>query len=303
MTPRDVHSVVLALQTSDCTCVHDPARFPGETLSGLKVNDVRAHLSAAMGVTALFETARVPLSRYRCPDYPVAMAFHLGLRWYIRPGGFFSRDPGRTVWCDGNLRYLACVADVRETPAPSSLPGTTNNNKNDTTKQEQPAPGVSYDAKFYYGPFFSSAILLHGTGNPIDMHHVLAFNAYLDSVYVRKGVASEAGFRHFWAQYKTALGREVAMVPSPYKWDDDLEDEDNDDGGGGGGDEDGKKDKKKKKKKKKKNKKKAADVETRDRLGVFHWRFVRRIIEQRIDEVWLGIATAMNECRIKDFPN
>jgi hypothetical protein len=46
--------------------------------------------------------------------------------------------------------------------------------------------------------------------------HVLAFNAYLDEVYVKKGVASKAEFQKFWAAYKQAGGAGLSNVPSPY---------------------------------------------------------------------------------------
>ncbi|KAL2170070.1 hypothetical protein VTG60DRAFT_5342 [Thermothelomyces hinnuleus] len=71
---------------------------------------------------------------------------------------------------------------------------------------------------FNYGPFASSVIVLHGSGRPVDVHHVLAFNAYLDEVYVTKAAASRAGFVRFWADFKQRGGRALASVPSPYKW-------------------------------------------------------------------------------------
>lgn len=50
------------------------------------------------------------------------------------------------------------------------------------------------------------------------MHHVLAFNAFLDKVFDQDREFSEGEFRKFWDEYKQALGHPGTAVPSPYCW-------------------------------------------------------------------------------------
>ena len=113
-----------------------------------------------------------------------------------------------TVWSDGNLRYLGYVCAVHEV-----VP-----NGDQDSSSATPPPPPRLDAVFNFGPFASSVAVLHGSGNPVHVDHVLAFNAYLDDVYVRKGVASKAEFHKFWAAYKQEAGGPLSSVPSPYKW-------------------------------------------------------------------------------------
>ncbi len=121
---------------------------------------------------------------------------------------------------------------------------------------------TGYDPKFFYGPFIVSVIVLHGSGKPVDMHHLLAFNAYLDEVYIKKTVASKEGFKKFWAEYKAKAGGGVECVPSPYKWE-------------------------------KKN--------VVDRLGVYHPDFVTELVQLRIKEAWGHIINMLNGARVKSF--
>ncbi len=112
-----------------------------------------------------------------------------------------------------------------------------------------------YDAAFNYGPFAGSVIILHGSGNPVDVHHVLAFNAYLDEVYVKKEFATQENFKKYWAEYKDRVRGPVSSVPSPYKWEKER---------------------------------------VRDKLGVFEPSIVTTTISGQIRDVWLAIADNIN---------
>ena len=114
---------------------------------------------------------------------------------------------------------------------------------------------AKYDAAFNYGPFAGSVIILHGSGNPVDMHHVFAFNAYLDEVYVKKKFATEENFKKYWAEYKDRVRGPVSSVPSPYKWEKER---------------------------------------FRDKLGVFDPSIVTTTISSQIRDVWLAIADNIN---------
>lgn len=128
----------------------------------------------------------------------------------MRAGNFLT-DPGngsKKQWLDANLRYLSFVCGIRRKEVPVA-----------TTKEDIFDDAIPYyEVIFRYAPFFGSVLILHGSGEPVDVHHVLAFNAYLDSVCVTKGVASKEGFQQFWAAYKNEKGGPVSSVPSPYKW-------------------------------------------------------------------------------------
>ncbi len=108
---------------------------------------------------------------------------------------------GFTSWNDANLRYLAFVCNMREV-------------KGDSESDEK----ATYTAAFNYGPFAGSVLILHGSGNPIDAHHVIAFNEYLDQAFVTKAVVSKEGFVKYWSDYKIRVGGHVSSVPSPYKY-------------------------------------------------------------------------------------
>lgn len=84
ITPRDVHMAACLLENSIANCVTKPTRYYREVISGLRINDLRAPLSIATGVKLVWEHTTVPLSADLCPDYPIALAFHLGLRWYVQ---------------------------------------------------------------------------------------------------------------------------------------------------------------------------------------------------------------------------
>jgi hypothetical protein len=74
---------VRLLECCDCVSVADPAWYHGEVISGLRINDPKTELNIAMGLTAVFDETKVPLSPVYSPDYIITMAFHLGLRWYV----------------------------------------------------------------------------------------------------------------------------------------------------------------------------------------------------------------------------
>jgi hypothetical protein len=83
ITPRDVSNIVRLLEMYDCNCVADPARYGGEVISGLRINDPKAELMLSMGIKDVFHPATVPLDPFYNHDYVITMAFYLGLRWYI----------------------------------------------------------------------------------------------------------------------------------------------------------------------------------------------------------------------------
>ncbi|KAK4043671.1 hypothetical protein C8A01DRAFT_12841 [Parachaetomium inaequale] len=207
VTARDVHSLVRLIECCDSTCVDKPELYYGEIISGLRISDVRTEINVGMGVKHVFDVTNVPIRPVNSSDYVIAMAFHLGLRWYIRPGNFMGLRSDVTFWSDGNLRYLGYVCAVHEVVPDSDQQG---------SSSAPPPPRL--ETVFNFGPFASSVLVLHGSGNPVLVDHVLAFNAYLDEVYVKKGVASKDEFKKFWAAYKTAGGGPLSSVPSPYKW-------------------------------------------------------------------------------------
>ncbi|KAK3310524.1 uncharacterized protein B0T15DRAFT_41039 [Chaetomium strumarium] len=203
--PRDLNTFFRFYVGYQCICVADVGRFSGEVASGLRINDLKNELNVAMGVKVRMDPVSVPLCPFpRAIDYPTVLAFRLGLRWYIRPGLLIGLEADYTLWGDGNLRYLAYALDINE----AVIPGADNGEE----------PSYQYQVTARYGPFAGSVLILHGSGNPVDTHHVLAFNAYHDEMYVKKQAPSKEGFQKFWARYKKALGGPVLGVPSPYKW-------------------------------------------------------------------------------------
>ncbi|KAK4239708.1 hypothetical protein C8A03DRAFT_42707 [Achaetomium macrosporum] len=205
--PRDLHTFARFFNSNECVCVTDVAHYRGEVISGLRINDLKNELIVAMGVKAMIDSVSVPLcASPGFTDYPIALAFHLGLRWYIRPGMLVGRQGSYTLWGDGNLRYLAYTVHIKETQVAEEK------------KREEPRATDEHEAMCKYGPFAGSVLILHGSGNPVDRYHVLAFNAYYDTTYIKKATPSKEGFQKFWAGYKKELGGPVSSVPSPYKW-------------------------------------------------------------------------------------
>ncbi|KAL2178839.1 uncharacterized protein P884DRAFT_276704 [Thermothelomyces heterothallicus CBS 202.75] len=211
ISSRDVHSIVRLIERHDGTCIATPELYHGETVSGLRINDPKTEVSAALGLRRVFDMTSVPLCPAYASDYTIALAFHLGLRWYIRPGNFLGIKSGTTLWSDGNLRYLGFVCTISERTEVAAAAA-------EATKTTTKTTTTTVETVFNYGPFASSVIVLHGSGRPVDVHHVLAFNAYLDEVYVTKAAASRDGFVRFWADFKQRRGGALASVPSPYKW-------------------------------------------------------------------------------------
>lgn len=85
VSPRDVHSIARLLERCDGFCVTNPKLYYGETIPGLLINNPLAGTNNVMGVGDAFRLADVPLAPLDFSDKPVALAFFLGLRWYVRP--------------------------------------------------------------------------------------------------------------------------------------------------------------------------------------------------------------------------
>ena len=83
ITARDISNIVRVLELCDCTGVAEPARYPGKVISGLRINDPKDDLQIAMGVKNIYVPTHVPLQPVYSQDYVIAMAFYLGLRWYV----------------------------------------------------------------------------------------------------------------------------------------------------------------------------------------------------------------------------
>ncbi len=100
ITQRDIVHVVRFLEGADSICVEEPARYPGEVIPGLRINDLKSPYNLEIGLKAVFDQVNVPL----CPDYvldrPIALAFHLGLRWYVHPPRPFAV---RGIWLPNHL--------------------------------------------------------------------------------------------------------------------------------------------------------------------------------------------------------
>jgi hypothetical protein len=80
--PRDLTTFYRYYISYDCVCVTDVGRYFGEVISGLRISDPKNEMCAAMGVKAVMDPVSVPLSPGSShTDYPMALAFLLGLRW------------------------------------------------------------------------------------------------------------------------------------------------------------------------------------------------------------------------------
>ncbi|KAL2133926.1 hypothetical protein VTI74DRAFT_1400 [Chaetomium olivicolor] len=123
-------------------------------------------------------------------------------------------------------------------------------------------PSVS--AAFEWGRFVGSVVLLLGSGQPVSVHPILAFNAYLNRECARHGrgagggcgLPSRESFKKFWAELKTRVGNPLPSVPSPYKWE----------------------------------KKGVKDV-----VGVFSPEFVTELVVRTIEDVWGAIMAEWDE--------
>ncbi|KAK3906945.1 hypothetical protein C8A05DRAFT_11345 [Staphylotrichum tortipilum] len=239
ITPRDIGHIVRFFEDADCICVNEPARYPGEVIPGIRINDLRSAYNAAIGLKTAFDQVNVPLRPASKYDLPIAMAFYLGLSWYIRPGSLAITTGDREPWRDANLRYLGWVYRVDE----------------EAFKNAAGHEQVMCKTIFSRAAFSGSAVVLHGSGKPILLPHLSAFNAYLDTVCAARGVSSAAGFQDFWAQYKQLLGAALEDVPSPYEYE---------------------------------------KAEVKDKLGRYHPDFIADTAAKNIDSIWQKILLQMN---------
>jgi hypothetical protein len=153
-----------------------------------------------------------------------------------------------TLWSDGNLRYMAYTLDIKEVA--TSYP------------KNGEEPSYEYQVTSKYGPFAASVFILHGSGNPVDKYHVLAFNAYLDEMYVKKEMPSKKGFQKYWFSYKAAAGGPVSSVPSPYKWE---------------------------------------KPDVKDKLGLFNPAAVMQLLSKKSAVIWKAIMPQVNSFNSGDF--
>ncbi|KAK3300986.1 uncharacterized protein B0H64DRAFT_470980 [Chaetomium fimeti] len=186
---RDVHSVARLLELCEGSCITIPELYHGKTISGLLINDLLNPMNVVMGVENVFEMTHVPLAPMDQSDHAIALAFFVGLRWYIRPCHVLGVGGKETSWNDRQLRYASYTCGLRETA--------------------EDCGGAST------GPY---VVVLHGSGNPVEALHMSAFNDYLDKVYRAKKTASKHDFEKYWATYKQLRGPLAANLPSPYKW-------------------------------------------------------------------------------------
>jgi hypothetical protein len=80
---RDFHSIVRCIKSRNSICVAEPAWSLGEVIAGLRINDPSTELNKALGVVRVFDETQVPFVPFYRSDNVIAMAFHLGLRWYV----------------------------------------------------------------------------------------------------------------------------------------------------------------------------------------------------------------------------
>ncbi|KAH6845358.1 hypothetical protein B0I37DRAFT_447258 [Chaetomium sp. MPI-CAGE-AT-0009] len=202
ISPRDVHSIARLLELCEGSCITIPELYHGQTISGLLINDPLTALNVVMGVENVLEMTNVPLAPMDQSDNAIALAFLVGLRWYIRPCYVLGVGGRTTSWNDKQLRYVSYTCGLREA----------------ADEGGQACTGPGYELGFRHASFSSSTIILHGSGNPVEARHLSAFNEYLDEVYREKKSASKHGFRRYWSMYKQIQGAQAASSPSPYKW-------------------------------------------------------------------------------------
>lgn len=219
ITPREARVAVHNWERLTCICVANPELFHEEVTSGLKINDLESAYNIMAGVKLSHEPVHVRLSPTTGYDHPIALAFLLGLRWYLQPGNAMTarfRAVMRAkflkwgIWHDDKLRYLSFVATSADLKVIETIA------QNKIVKQAK-----YVDIICLRWPFVASVVLRHGSGKPINWHHVLAFNRYLDSVLEAGDVPTKEGFEAWWAEYEKKLKKiPVAMpaIPSPYAY-------------------------------------------------------------------------------------
>jgi len=219
ITPREVHTAVRFFETLDCPCLKDPKQWPSEVISGIKVSDLRLGLNVAMGIQQPYEPVYVPLQPIKQIDSPIALAFLLGLRWYLRDCNYLSREYGANMWSDLKLFYLGITAVVDQQFY-------ANVKKTDHGRQVQGATGDSTFVNpvrpfgrpsFIPGRFIGSMIVLHGSGKPLDIAHLLCFDNYMQDVFSRAETPSKEGFEGFWEKWRVGANGNLLQLSSPYE--------------------------------------------------------------------------------------
>ncbi|KAH6650133.1 hypothetical protein F5144DRAFT_636564 [Chaetomium tenue] len=199
ITPRDVHSITRLLERCDGFCIDNPKLYLGKTITGLLINNPFDGTTNVMGMGNDLHQAVVPLAPLDYPDSPVALAFFLGLSWYIRRCLQTRDGPDKSGdWNSGRLRYVSYVFGTR---APKEGAHEGGDQSNTNLLRPEPALGRA--------GFPPTVILLHGSGKP---------------VFKEKKEASRDNFYKFWPRYKRSQGSQFERVPSPYKWETDMVD-------------------------------------------------------------------------------
>jgi hypothetical protein len=157
------------------------------TICAIKISDIKERYNIAMGVTHPIDVVTIPVHVPKLTPSAITIAFRLGLNWYLRPTSHLSRqtnpkffDPKtaqyQTRWYTGDLRWLGNTSCL--------------------------SPSGNRPYHLTADQHVGSVVVFHGKGAPLDPLHIAAFNNYLDSVYISKGVPSREGLEAFWKDMK-----------------------------------------------------------------------------------------------------
>ncbi|KAK4447670.1 hypothetical protein QBC34DRAFT_354692 [Podospora aff. communis PSN243] len=188
VTPRDVrHTIDAFTKKKSAPKKIVPRATAPLTISAIKISDIKERYNIAMGVTHPIELVTIPVYVPGLASSASTMAFRLGLSWYVRQTSDMSRqtnprsfDPKtaeyQTRWYTGDLRWLGSTTDL--------------------------SPSGKRHYHLAADQHVGSVVVFHGKGAPLDPLHIAAFNNYLDSVYISKGVPTAEGLEAFWKDMK-----------------------------------------------------------------------------------------------------
>lgn len=209
---RDLqHCVDVILQNPHNPVVPAPGRSRLQHKSALMVSHLGQPWNIKAGVTDLILPVCIQEQALECSDFPIAKAFEMGLRWYIRPLPVPEAVEPGVRWqpfTDGAARLFHHVVwlEKEHVDEPDEEGGT--------------RTATSLNAHFYHMEFWRSVLIHHLYGHAIHPMHVNAAIEFVQRAEDNGQALNQPRFERFWAFFRdreVKRGNLIQHVPSPYE--------------------------------------------------------------------------------------
>lgn len=183
--------------------VLDPTRFGKPCIPALRISDILDRVNRNLRVIETIEPVMVSLQSHEATA-PLAFPHRFGLRWYIRTIAQ-PQNISFQAWNNIDARWFDFVIKVN--------------------KKADQLGNVEESLEYVSRTVASSVLIMQADGTPIDIHHLYAFNDFMDlslpsglAVKPRSStVPTKSRFQHYWAKY--AKLHRKKHVADPWEFD------------------------------------------------------------------------------------